>query len=114
MTSTNLPRYEGVKGIRISAMGIYAIMSSSTLEGKNWQGDIGYITCCVLITQHVMYQMPMGEEDALSDARHMVCAVGNGLVQVHITVADLDVESAMGIAAYPSFVMNRSSLSPKV
>lgn len=40
--------------------------------------------------------------------------VGNGLVKIHIAVANFNVESAIRVAAYPSLVVNRRPLASKV
>ncbi len=52
--------------------------------------------------------------ESLPDSWCVHRAVGDGLVQVDIAVADLDVESAVRAAAYPGFVMNRCALTSKV
>ncbi len=51
---------------------------------------------------------------SLSSARYVRCAVSDWLVQIHIAVANLDVESAIGITAYPSLIVDWRALTPKV
>ncbi len=41
-------------------------------------------------------------------------AAGNRLVKVDIAIADLYIESAVGVAAHPCLVVNWRSLAPKV
>ena len=41
-------------------------------------------------------------------------AVGNRFVQVHIDIANIDFESAIGVAAYPSFIVNWRPLTAEV
>lgn len=50
----------------------------------------------------------------LTDARHVSCAVGDGLVQINVTVADFDIEPAIGVAANPCLVVNGRALASKV
>ena len=55
-----------------------------------------------------------GRLKPLSEAWRVRCSVRDRLVQIHIPVANLDVESAIGIAAHPSLVMYGSALASKV
>ena len=41
-------------------------------------------------------------------------AAGNWLVKVDIAIADLDIESAVGVAAHPCLVVNWSALAPEI
>ena len=50
----------------------------------------------------------------LTDAGHVSRAVGDGLVQIDIAVADFDVESAIGVAANPRLVVNGRALASEV
>ena len=47
-------------------------------------------------------------------AGRMDGAVGDGLVNVEVTVADLEVEAAIGVGTHPGFVVNGRTLATKV
>ena len=47
----------------------------------------------------------------LPDPGNVIGAGGNGLVQVDVTVADLNVEATAGVSADPCFVVYRRSLT---
>lgn len=51
---------------------------------------------------------------SLSETRRVRRSVRDRLVQVHIPVANLDIKSAIGIAAYPGLIVYGSALAPKV
>ena len=57
--------------------------------------------------------MPITAEK-LSRARDVRRAVGDRLVQVHIAIADLYVESAIGVATYPGLVVDWRPLASEV
>ena len=53
-------------------------------------------------------------EVLLSHTRSVHGSARDRLVEVHVAITDLDVESAIGIAAHPGLVVNRRSLTSKV
>ena len=55
-------------------------------------------------------QMRTAERN-LPDPGNVIGAGGNGLVQVDVAVADLNVEATIGVCADPGFVMYRRSLT---
>ena len=55
-----------------------------------------------------------GRLKSLAETRRVRSSVRDRLVQIHIPVANLDVESAIGIAAYPSLIVYGSALTSKV
>ena len=52
--------------------------------------------------------------ESLSCARDVRCAVGYRFVQVHVAVANLEVESTIRVAAYPSLVMDWCPLASEI
>ena len=50
----------------------------------------------------------------LPHPRRMGCAAGDGLVQIYVSVPDLDVESTVGIAADPCLVVDGGTLASKI
>ncbi len=50
----------------------------------------------------------------LPHPRGMHSPAGNWFVEVDIAITDLDIESAVGIAAHPCLVVNGSALAPEV
>lgn len=51
---------------------------------------------------------------SLAETRRVRSSVRDGLVQIHISVTNLDVESAIWIAAYPGLIVYGSALTSKV
>ena len=49
-----------------------------------------------------------------ANPRRMHCATCYGLVQVNVSIANLDVEAAIWVGAHPRFVVYGCSLTPKV
>ena len=44
----------------------------------------------------------------------MHCAAGDRLVEVHVSVANLYVETAIGVAAHPSLIVDRRALAAEI
>ena len=57
---------------------------------------------------------PPGLLELGANPRRMHCAAGYGLVQVHVSIANLDVEAAIWVGTHPRFVVDGRSLTPKV
>ena len=58
--------------------------------------------------------MVQGRLKSLSETWSISSSVRDRLVQIHISIANLDVESAIGVAAHPSLIVYGSALTPKV
>ena len=70
---------------------------------------------CRLNMEAAIWRLRGTREISKSAGPWSMCgATGNGLVEVDISVPDLDVEAAFGVGADPGFVMNSSSLAPVI
>ena len=56
----------------------------------------------------------MNGSGMLPHPRGMHSPAGNRFVKVDIAITDLDIETAVGIAAHPCLVVNGSALAPEV